>query len=408
MSFNVDGLPEKVRELIRVVDKGDKLEVTHGYIDDFDLYNKTRDAIEGQDGKCLGWYANAMHYKIVKGPTSNTLEGKPTVKESHVTVPTISTDEYDLKLSREKLGALVPILTDAHGNIIDGFHRLEIDSNWPRIKLENVIDPVQLEMARIAINQCRRVVDTEERAKGYGKLIELTKWTPKQLADNMGIPYRTIMRYLPDKFKEKSWEREPIAKVAIEHESVKTKQPSEVTTAEINKMFPPLSTMPVNCENCNVGTLNPQTYEAHTLCPVCFERAEKGELTFREKVAKPKIQKIESPKVKESWRDRKARMHPQASKMEEALLLALNQKGLHPERDRQFCLRTTIPDFYFPHKNLAVYLDGEQVHKHPEKDQALREQLSKRYGIRVLTIPYASFTKTVQDEILQQIVKEVS
>lgn len=41
--------------------------------------------------------------------------------------------------------------------------------------------------------------------------------------------------------------------------------------------------------------------------------------------------------------------------------------------------------FAFPKYNLAVYLDGEEVHrKRGEKDAMLRELLTKRFGIRML------------------------
>jgi len=42
--------------------------------------------------------------------------------------------EYDLKIS-EKIGQLYPVLVDAEGNVIDGFHRLEADPKWRTEKL---------------------------------------------------------------------------------------------------------------------------------------------------------------------------------------------------------------------------------------------------------------------------------
>jgi|GEM_PF-5029414 len=187
-------------------------------------------------------------------------------------------EEYDLKESSEKLGPLVPIIKDAFGNIIDGFHRYKIDPDWPSITLEHIDDPIKLEKARVAINQCRRVVDAEERAEGYGKLIKMTGWTPKQLAENIGIPYRTIMRYLPDEHKEKSWDREPIATVAIGHESVKgdgeVGEEPEDTTATVLQPREFLAA-PLICKACGIGTrLYPENFteiDGKTYCKSCAE-----------------------------------------------------------------------------------------------------------------------------------------
>jgi len=37
------------------------------------------------------------------------------------------TEDYDLTKSSKALGKLYPILKDAHGNIIDGFHRKRVN-----------------------------------------------------------------------------------------------------------------------------------------------------------------------------------------------------------------------------------------------------------------------------------------
>lgn len=61
----------------------------------------------------------------------------------------MSEEGYDLELSRKKLGALAPVLTDAYGNVIDGFHRQKIDPNWPKLKIGHITNPVQLSMAQV-------------------------------------------------------------------------------------------------------------------------------------------------------------------------------------------------------------------------------------------------------------------
>lgn len=315
-----------------------------------------------------------------------------------------------LKKSQEKIGQLYPILVSPSGEIIDGKHRLEANPNWERKKVK-VFTKAEEILIRVHANY-RRKVSVEETRNEILKLAEILNKSglekggiANKLAEITPFSARYIRDILPDKYKMVSKARESSDSLTFAEVVPQTEQPDKPSTAEINRMLPPLSTIAVNCENCSVGTLNPQTYEGHMLCPVCFERAQKGELKFQKKRTPVKAGPIKiEPKVKESWEHRKARMHPQTSKMEQAILLALNEKGIYPETQREFCLQSTRPDYYFPNENLAVYLDGEQVHKHPDKDQALRKLLTKRFGIQVLPIPYTSFTKTTQDKILQQII----
>jgi very-short-patch-repair endonuclease len=80
------------------------------------------------------------------------------------------------------------------------------------------------------------------------------------------------------------------------------------------------------------------------------------------------------------------------------------------ETQKQFCLQSTKPDFYFADVNLAVYLDGEQVHRNREqKDQELRDKLEERYGCTVRSYSYrAPITKARLQEICDKIVDDVT
>lgn len=111
--------------------------------------------------------------------------------------------EYDLKRSYEKIGALYPVLRDAHGNVIDGFHRLKVDPKWPSIKLDHVMDPVQLTMSRLAANWQRRTLSVKEKREALEFIHTCTGWTAKEIAEKMGMSYRTIVRYIPEEAKNK-------------------------------------------------------------------------------------------------------------------------------------------------------------------------------------------------------------
>jgi hypothetical protein len=103
----------------------------------------------------------------------------------------------EIRESEKKIGQLYPILLDAHGNIIDGFHRRAADPNWKSIKLEWVKTPIDLLKVRLHANWMRRSVDRAEIEKTLKELYEETGWSAKQAAKELGIPYKTLIKYYP-------------------------------------------------------------------------------------------------------------------------------------------------------------------------------------------------------------------
>lgn len=66
---------------------------------------------------------------------------------------------------------------------------------------------------------------------------------------------------------------------------------------------------------------------------------------------------------------------------------------------------STTPDIYFPEQRLAIYIDGP-VHKGREdRDEALRELLAKRHGLKVVSIPYERYSQKEKERILEEILK---
>ena len=116
----------------------------------------------------------------------------------------------DLKASSERVGRLYPVLLDRHGNIIDGMHRLAADENWPKIRLESVETEEQRLLARLISNVCRKHVPAEEKTEMLGRLgeiylregVEHGKIVQK-IMERTGMSYPWVMKYLPDKYKEK-------------------------------------------------------------------------------------------------------------------------------------------------------------------------------------------------------------
>lgn len=113
-----------------------------------------------------------------------------------------------------------------------------------------------------------------------------------------------------------------------------------------------------------------------------------------------------------SWRryvDPQTDLSVSAAELALACRLA-EQDCLRFETQKSFCLVQTKPDFYFSDVNLAVYLDGEQIHANRElKDTKIRELLKKRYGCTVRVYTYkAPITKARLHEICEQIVDDVT
>jgi len=102
-------------------------------------------------------------------------------------------------------------------------------------------------------------------------------------------------------------------------------------------------------------------------------------------------------------------MNVKVSAAETLIQYHLNSEGFYPITQKPFCLKHTIPDLFFPNINLAVYIDGEQVHRNKEqKDEELRRLLSKRHGCTVRSYSYKSpITKKRLQEIIAQIINDV-
>jgi hypothetical protein len=120
-------------------------------------------------------------------------------------------DISGLRASSERVGKLYPVLLDKHGNIIDGKHRLAVDENWPKVKLEHIETDKQLLIARLVGNLCRRLVSSEEKSRMLGQLGEICLKegvAPGEIAYKIaaetGMSYRWAMEYLPAEYKARA------------------------------------------------------------------------------------------------------------------------------------------------------------------------------------------------------------
>jgi len=124
-----------------------------------------------------------------------------------------------LETSYKKYGALYPVLIDAGGNVIDGFHRIKINPDWEKRKLDWVKTDVDRIKIGIVANFDRREITTEEIRNKLGELAELTGWDANRLAEELNRSYTWVMKYLPQKFKNQKMSELATRRVAeIEQE----------------------------------------------------------------------------------------------------------------------------------------------------------------------------------------------
>lgn len=309
-------------------------------------------------------------------------------------------EEYDLAKSMQKHGCLVPVITDAEGHVIDGFHRLKVDPDAPSVKLDHVKTKAELAIARLVVNTHRRLPSAQEKTELLGEIAKQTGWKAKEIAEALGMSYTWVVKYLPSEYKEP--EKAEVGKVGGEAKA------EEFATRRVADR-----PLPVLCENpdCGLGVYYPQEWHGHKLCSNCFRKAQLTPEKFLglfNKVPKPPITEAK-PKTEKPWKDkweqRKAVMSPEHSKMEGKMQEKLQALGVKPiVTGRKFCLLYTEPDFYLPSKNIAVYLDQEEVHKNrKDRDEELRDILTKQEGLKVLPFPYKYATDREADPIARKI-----
>lgn len=115
-----------------------------------------------------------------------------------------------LKFSSKTIGQLYPVLVDYHGKIIDGEHRLKANENWKKVKVDHIITEKDRLLAKIISNNVRRNVSTKEKNELLGMLGEILLeqgvergQIAYKIAKESGMSYRWVIKYLPDKFKDK-------------------------------------------------------------------------------------------------------------------------------------------------------------------------------------------------------------
>ena len=305
--------------------------------------------------------------------------------------------EYDICESVKSLGKLVPVLKDKFGNVIDGLHRLEMFPDWPCVTIESIDTLQKLEAARLAVNVNRRVVLKSEIDLRV-ELLAKSGLKADEIASMSGLALSTVYKHFPQGLKDAG----KVEAGRVGGSALRVEQ-----TGSTPERGQPIRVMPctdlLECDGCKMAThiTKLATLNGEDLCPICYQRRlkfPKAELKSPEPQSKPT----------ESWTQRKAIMSPQHSKLEVALAVKLQAMGLAFETDRNFCLQSTIPDYYFDKQKVAVYLDGPVHAGREDHDEVLRDLLTKRYGIRVVTVKNDGESAAELDRLAEVIRKEVT
>jgi len=309
----------------------------------------------------------------------------------------MSSQEYDIRESVKSLGKLVPVLKDKHGNVIDGLHRLEMFPDWPCVTVESIDTVQKLEAAKLAVNMNRRVVLKSEIDLRV-ELLAKSGLKADEIAAMSGLAKSTVYKHYPQAMKNQV----KVAAGTVGGSALRVEQ-----TGSTPERGQPIRMMAsadlLECDGCKMAThiTKLATLNSEDLCPICYQRR----LKFPKVELKSPEQK---PKPVESWEQRKAQMSPQHSKMEVALAVKLQGMGLAFETDRSFCLQSTTPDYFFDKQHVAVYLDGPVHEGKEDRDEALRELLTRRYGIRVVSLKNNGESAAELDRLAELVRKEVT
>jgi len=336
--------------------------------------------------------------KAVSNSTSNSKLAEATM------------EEYDLDKSVKTLGKLTPVLKDAHGNVIDGLHRLERFPDWPCITVAFIDTPEKLEAARLAVNTNRRLVSSSEITMRV-EFLAKAGLNAEQITAMSGLSKATIYRHMPKELKPKGeaiseGRKEQVARATSEtvttQDTAQPQIPQRIQRETLNEL--------VECANCHMGfhISKATLIDNKNVCPRCAEHVKPQ--------PKPKIEPTPF-KPKETGDYRVAQMHPKVSKMDTAMLVRLqNNEELRKlgwriefqkPRTKVICISdVTLIDRFG--KEIDVYFDFVETHKNSEvEDDFRRQEAARIHKVEVIPLLYDAVTETEERRLEKAIVEQL-
>ena len=145
----------------------------------------------------------------------------------------------ELKSSSKRIGQLYPILVDYRGNIIDGEHRFGVDEKWRTVRLEHIKTEKDRLVARIVSNTVRRSVSSKEKTELLSRLgeIHLNEGVEPgriayKIADETGMSYRWVAKYLPGRFKDSVKSEARVARYATNEDKLTDPPKEKILTVQ--------------------------------------------------------------------------------------------------------------------------------------------------------------------------------
>jgi hypothetical protein len=123
------------------------------------------------------------------------------MEQRYQVMPPLSPEEYEaLKADIAEHGVLVPVEYDDEGNILDGFHRVqicqELGLDWPKVVRNDLTDAQKLEHAW-TLNLTRRHLSREQK-QAIAIQLRQDGWTQERIAQSLCVSRATISMWLTE------------------------------------------------------------------------------------------------------------------------------------------------------------------------------------------------------------------
>jgi hypothetical protein len=339
--------------------------------------------------------------------------------------------DYNLKKSVEAVGALIPIIKSKRGEIVDGNHRLEEAPDAFRdfaIIIDRIDTPAKEAIARLVSNFCRRKVKVEERTFLFDMIAREMGWDAVTIAENTGISVEVVRRFLSPEFKN----REKIhVTPLIETESEEPQGNSGVGVCQIPTSEAPQKGAPTKepvavvmqqreiCPNCGLGIDFPQEVlidgKPVNVCMDCAEEYKQtGALSMMKLNAEqPQSEESAQPLAPYSEMISAEKMEQpaiakEATMIEIRVAKRLTDLNIGFEYHKSFTLPPTVPHFYFPRPNVAVWLERATTDDASEKktrEDLVRGIWERLYNGKAIIIRYSGQTKAEEEKVWAEMSK---
>jgi len=457
-------LPERIRDEITITDQGNKITITHPYIEDESLYALTRQAIEKLGGEVGTYFEGVMHYYIPKGVTPLSVsmdKSKPpklgtdsqvAYKKPENEIPTeigvklVNVDDLvmspfwtrefredesfnELVESVKKYGVAQNLLVRLVRNqmeIVIGHRRWlavrKAGLTQVPVKIRELSDE-QVLLLQFDENERREDLTDMEKAHSLRRMIDFFDCTQEALAQKLGKSRQWITNHMrmlkleeghPGVIVETGTFTERQARELLKAPEEKREEilkqareqgkiPSARKIAEIVK--------PKTCEGCHVASSDVKDWNGHDilLCSKCMKDANAHPERYlgakKTKEVTEKITAKQKPFI-ETWEFRKERMKVPRSKFEDLFDEEAAKDGLpYGESNVDVCVQKKNVDkkYETPKGTLFVEFLGPVHEGQEDKDEEKRRVLLRQPNTELIEFKYESPSTAKAKEVVKKV-----